>query len=171
MSSLEKLDGWESLSPELRERLAAADLPESLRLDEYDLFLLGPDLIFRDGMLRFGYGTDAWRGEFCLDPDTGAVQVIDDSQSWTFVNSSLELYARSLRLVAGLAPAIVGGDPDGWEDAKNEMQRVIAEWDPPAMISDNYWDGLSWDIAAGNYADQSNLNPLPECRAGSPIGN
>ena len=102
MSSLEKLDGWESLSPELRERLAAADLPESLRLDEYDLFLLGPDLIFRDGMLRFGHGTDAWGGEFCLDPDTGAVQVIDDSQSRTFVNSSLELYARSLRLVAGM---------------------------------------------------------------------
>jgi hypothetical protein len=157
MSSLEKLDGWESLSPELRERLAAADLPESLRLDEYDLFLLGPDLIFRHGMLRFGYGTDGWGGEFCLDPDTGAVQVIHDSQSRTFVNSSLELYARSLRLVAGLAPAIVGGDPDSWEDAKNEMQRVIAEWDAPAMISDNYWDALSWDIATGNYADQSDL--------------
>jgi len=157
MSSWEKLDGWESLSPELRERLAAADLPESLRLDEYDLFLLGPDLIFRDGMLRFGYGTDAWGGEFCLDPDTGAVQVIDDNQSRTFVNSSLELYARSLRLVAGLAPAIAGGDPESWENAKNEMQRAIAEWDPPAMISDTYWDGLSWDIATGNYADQSDL--------------
>ncbi|TQJ22601.1 hypothetical protein FBZ33_2857 [Micromonospora sp. A202] len=52
--------------------------------------------------------------------------------------------------VAGLAPAIVGGDPDGWEDAKNEMQRVIGEWDAPAMTSDNYWDGLSWDIATGN---------------------
>jgi hypothetical protein len=157
MSSWEKLDGWESLSPELRERLAAVDLPESLRLDEYDLFLLGPDLIFRDGMLRFGYGTDAWGGEFCLDPDTGAVQVIDDNQSRTFVNSSLELYARSLRLVAGLAPAIAGGDPESWENAKNEMQRAIAEWDPPAMISDTYWDGLSWDIATGNYADQSDL--------------
>jgi len=157
MSSWEKLDGWESLAPELRERLAAADLPESLRLDEYDLFLLGPDLIFRDGMLRFGYGTDAWGGEFCLDPDTGAVQVIDDNQSRTFVNSSLELYARSLRLVAGLAPAIVGGDPESWENAKNEMHRAIAEWDPPAMISDTYWDGLSWDIATGNYADQSDL--------------
>lgn len=157
MGALEKLDGWESLSPELRERLAAADLPESLRLDEYDLFLLGPNLIFRDGMLRFGYGTDAWGGEFCLDPDTGVVQVIADSQSRTFVNSSLELYARSLRLVAGLAPAIVGGDPESWEDAKNEMQQVIAEWDPPAMISDNYWDGVSWDIATGNYADQSDL--------------
>ncbi|MGQ5262653.1 SUKH-4 family immunity protein [Micromonospora sp. ZYX-F-536] len=157
MSALEKLDGWESLSPELREQLAAADLPESLRLDEYDLFLLGPDLIFRDGMLRFGYGTDAWGGEFCLDPDTGAVRVLDDNQTPTFVNSSLEAYARSLRLVAGLVPAIVGGDPEGWENAKNEMQRVIAEWDPAAMISDNYWDGLSWDIATGNYADQSDL--------------
>jgi hypothetical protein len=157
MSSPEKLDGWESLSPELRQQLAAADLPESLRLDEYDLFLLGPDLIFRNGKLRFGYGTDGLGGEFCLDPDTGAVRVIDDSQSWTFVNSSLELYARSLRLVAGLAPAIVGGDPKSWEDAKNEMRRVIAEWDAPAMIGDNYWDFLSWDIATGNYADQSDL--------------
>ena len=62
MSSLENLDGWESLSPEMRERLAAAKLPESLRLDDCDLFLAGPDLIFRDGMLRFGYGTDAWGG-------------------------------------------------------------------------------------------------------------
>ncbi|MGI5215474.1 SUKH-4 family immunity protein [Plantactinospora sp. CA-290183] len=157
MSALGRLDGWESLSPELRERLAVADLPESLRLDGYDLFLPGPDLVFRDGLLRFGYGTDACGGEFCLDPDSGAVQVIDDSQTRTFVNSSLELYARSLRLVAGLAPAIVGGDPDGWEDAKNEMQRVIAEWDASAMISDNYWDALSWDIATGNYADQSDL--------------
>ncbi|WP_328534400.1 SUKH-4 family immunity protein [Micromonospora zamorensis] len=157
MSSLGKLDGWESLSPELRERMVAADLPESLRLDEYDLFLLGPDLIFRDGLLRFGYGTDAWGGEFCLNLETGAVLVIDDSRTRTFVNSSLDLYARSLRLVARLAPAIVGGDPDGWEDAKNEMQRVIGEWDAPAMTSDNYWDGLSWDIATGNYADQSDL--------------
>jgi hypothetical protein len=157
VSSLERFDGWESLSPQSRDRLAAADLPESLQLDEYDLFLLGPDLIFRDGMLRFGYGTDAWGGEFCLDLDTGAVRVIDDSRTRTFVNSSLELYARSLRLVAGLAPAIVGGDPEGWENAMNEMQRVIAEWDGPAMISNNYWDCLSWDIAAGNYADQSDL--------------
>ncbi|MGC9667634.1 SUKH-4 family immunity protein [Planosporangium sp. 12N6] len=157
MSALENLDGWESLSPELRDRLAAADLPESLRLDDCDLFRLGPDLIFRDGMLRFGYGTDAHGGEFCLDPDTGAVQVFDYNQLWRFVNSSVELYARSLRLVAGLAPAIVGGDPEAWEDAMNEMQRVIAEWDPPAMIGDNYWDALSWDIATGNYGDQSNL--------------
>jgi hypothetical protein len=41
-----------------------------------------------------------WGGEFRLDPDTDVVQVIDDRQSRTFVNSSLELYARSLRLVA-----------------------------------------------------------------------
>ncbi|MBF9131172.1 SUKH-4 family immunity protein [Plantactinospora sp. S1510] len=157
MSSVEELDGWESLSPQLRERLAAADLPESLRLDEYDLFLLGPDLNSRDGMLRFGYGTDKWGGEFCLDPNTGAVQVVADNQTRTFVNSSLELYARSLRLVAGLAPAIVGADPDGWEDAKNEMQWVIAEWDAPAMTPDNYWDCLSWDIATGNYANQADL--------------
>lgn len=157
MSSVEELDGWESLSPDLRERLVAADLPESLRLDEYDLFLLGPNLIFRDGLLRFGFGTDAWGGEFCLDLDTDVVRVIDDHQSRTFVNSSLELFARSLRLVSGLAPAIAGGDPEGWEDAKNEMQRCIAEWDARAMISDNYWDCLSWDIATGNYADQSGL--------------
>ncbi|GAB3971558.1 SUKH-4 family immunity protein [Plantactinospora veratri] len=157
MSVLEELDGWGSLSPELRKRLAAADLPESLRLDGVDLFLPGPNLSLRDGMLRFGYGTDAWGGEFCLDLDTGAVQVIDHHRSLTFVNSSLELYGRSLRLVADLVPAIVGGDPDGWEDAKNEMQWVIAKWDAPAMIGDNYWDCLSWDIAAGNYADQSDL--------------
>ena len=157
MSSLETLDGWESLSPELRERLAAADLPESLRLDEYDLFLLGPDLTFRDGALRFGFGTDAWGGEFRLDPGTGAVWVDDDRRSRMFVNSSLELYARSLRFVTGLAPTIVHGGPEGWEDARNEMQRLIAEWDAPAMTSDNYWDCLSWDIATGNYSDQSDL--------------
>lgn len=157
MSSVEKLDGWQSLSPELREQFAAADLPESLRLDEYDLFLLGPDLTFRNGMLRFGYGTDIAGGEFCLDPDTGAVHVIDDNQTRTFVNSSLGLYARSLRLVAGLAPAIVGGDPDSWEDAKNEMRWVIAKWDARAMIADNYWEFLSWEFATGNYADQSDL--------------
>jgi hypothetical protein len=157
MASLDELDGWESLSPELREWLAGVDLPESLRLDEYDLFLLGPDLALRDGMVRFGYATDGLCGEFCLDLLTGAVLVIDDIPSRTFVNSSLELYARSLRLVADLAPAIVGGDPDRWEDAKNEMQRVIEEWDAPAMIGDNYWDFVSWDIATGNYADQSDL--------------
>jgi SUKH-4 immunity protein of toxin-antitoxin system len=157
MSSLEKLDGWESLSPELRARLVAADLPESLRVDEYDLFLLGPDLIFRDGMLRFGYGTDAWGGEFCLDPESGVVQVIDHRQSRRFVNSSLDQFARSVRLVADLAPAIVHGGPEAWENAKDEMQRLIEEWDPPAMISNNYWDVLSWDIATGNYSDQSDL--------------
>ena len=157
MSSLEELDGWESLSPELRERLVAADLPESLRLDEYDLFLLGPDLVFRGGVLRFGFGTDAWGGEFCLDPDTDVVHVIDHRRSRMFVNSTLELYARSLRFVAGLAPAIAGGDPASWEDARDEMQRLIAEWDAPAMSSNNYWDCLSWDIATGNYADQSDL--------------
>ncbi|MET7670945.1 SUKH-4 family immunity protein [Micromonospora luteifusca] len=157
MSSLLKLDGWESLSPELREQLASVDLPESLRLDEYDLFLLGPDLNFRDGMLRFGYATAGLSGEFCLDLDTGAVLLIDESPSPTFVNSSLELFARSLNLVAGLAPAIVGGDPDRWEDAKNEVRRVIEEWDAPAMIEENYWEFLSWEIQAGNYADQSDL--------------
>ncbi|MEV1159499.1 SUKH-4 family immunity protein [Micromonospora chokoriensis] len=157
MSSVHTLDGWESLSPEVRERLAAADLPDALRLDEYDLFLLGPDLVERNGMLRFGYGTDAWGGEFCLDPGTGAVYVLDHNGSTTFVNSSIEVYARSLRLVAGLTPAIVGGDPEKWEDAKDEMQRVIAEWDAQAMASDNYWDALSWDIATGNYANQSDL--------------
>ena len=135
----------------------AAGLPESVRLDAYDVFLLGPDLIFRDGLLRFGYGTDAWGGEFCLDPDTGVVQVVGDDQELTFVNSSLDLYARSLRLVAGLAPAISGGDPESWEDAKSEMRRSIAEWDAPALASDSYWDSLSWDIATGNYADQSDL--------------
>jgi hypothetical protein len=74
-----------------------------------------------------------------------------------FVNSSIELYARSLRLVAGLAPAIVGGGPDTWEDAKNDMRRFIEEWDAPAMKPDSYWDCLSWDVATGNYSDQSDL--------------
>ncbi|MBM7491445.1 hypothetical protein JOD64_002667 [Micromonospora luteifusca] len=157
MSSLMELDGWESLSPALREQLASADLPESLRLDEYDLFLLGPDLIYRDGMLRFGYATAGLKGEFCLDLDTGAVFLIDGNPPPTFVNSSLGLFARSLRLVAGLAPAIVGGDPDRWEDAKNEVRQVIEEWDAPAMIEENYWEFLSWEIQAGNYADQSDL--------------
>ncbi|MEU8182963.1 SUKH-4 family immunity protein [Micromonospora sp. NPDC049044] len=157
MASLHELDWWESLSPELRDRLASVDLPESLRLDEYYLFLLGPDLTFRDGLLRFGYATAGLSGEFCLDPGTGAVLIIDDLPSRTFVNSSLDLYARSLRLVADLAPAIVGGDPDRWEDAKNEMQRLIEEWDAPAMIVDSYWDFISWDVAAGNFADQSDL--------------
>ncbi|MFG1869952.1 SUKH-4 family immunity protein [Micromonospora arborensis] len=157
MSSLMKLDGWESLSPELREQLASVDLPESLRLDEYDLFLLGPDLILRDGMLRFGHTPDGQGGEFCVDLKTGAVLIIDDDLAPTFVNSSLELFARSLRLVAGLAPAIAGGDPDRWEDAKNEMRRAIEEWDAPAMIDDNHWEFLSWEFAGGNYADQSDL--------------
>ncbi|GGO13364.1 SUKH-4 family immunity protein [Micromonospora parathelypteridis] len=157
MSSLTKLDGWESLSPELREQLATVDLPESLRLDEYDIFLLGPDLILRNDMLRFGYATAGLSGEFCLDLDTGAVLIIDENPPPTFVNSSLELFARSLHLVAGLAPAIVGGDPDRWEDAKAEMRQVIEEWDAPAMIEDNYWEFISWEIAAGNYADQSDL--------------
>lgn len=157
MASLDELDGWDSLSPELRERLAGVDLPEALRLDEYDLFLLGPALTMREGMVRFGYATDGLGGEFFLDPGTGAVLVVDEIPSQTFVNSSLELYARSSRLVASLAPAIVGGDPDRWEDAKKEMRRVIEEWDAPAMIGDNYWDFISWEIAGGNYADQSEL--------------
>ncbi|GIM89361.1 SUKH-4 family immunity protein [Paractinoplanes toevensis] len=157
MSALEKLDGWESLSPELRARLAEADLPESLRVDEYDLFLLGPNLIFRDGMLRFGYGTDGWGGDFCLDPDTNAVWVIDHRQSRRFVNSSIGQFARSVRLMVDLAPAIAKGGPEAWENARDDMQRVIAEWDPPAMITNNYWDVLSWDIATGNYSDQSDL--------------
>ena len=152
-----KLDGWESLPPELRDQLASVDLPESLRLYDCDVFLLGPDLILRDGMLRFGYSTDGQGGEFCLDLETGAVLFIDHAPAPTFVNSSLELFARSLRLVAGLAPAIAVGDPDRWEDAKNEMRRVIEEWDPPAMNEDNHWEFLSWDVAAGNYADQSDL--------------
>jgi hypothetical protein len=158
VSLLNELDGWESLSPELRKRLTDADLPESLRLDEYDLFILGPNLALRNGMLRFGYGTDEWGEEFCCDLDTGVVKVIGHyHQSPTFVNSSLGLYARSLRLVAGLAPAIVGPDPDGWEDAKNEMRWVIEKWDPPAMIDDNYWEFLSWEFATGNYAVQADL--------------
>ena len=157
---LEKLPGWESLPAESRERFRAAALPDAmLRLEDSVNFELGPDLAVAEvpgigRVLRFGYATGLFAGEFCLDSDTGAVHLArPDDLPPNFVNSSIEQFGRSVRLVVEHERDLTHGDPETCADAAQEVRAGIAGIDSAADRADTYWDVLYYELADGTYSD------------------
>jgi hypothetical protein len=157
---VEDVPGWDSLPPSLRERFLAADLPVALlKLDDSANFLLGPELSEVDvpslgRLLRFGHGIGLFEGEFCLDLATSAVYLVrPDNLPPTFVNSSLDQFGRSVRLVRRYEPDLTGEDAGAWADAAEEVRSGIARIDPAADKTDTYWDALYYELAEGTYSD------------------
>jgi hypothetical protein len=160
---IEKVPGWESLAPALRKRFLDADLPASfLKLDDSVNFVVGPDLaeveVPRLGrLLRFGHGDNAYGGEFGLNLETGTVHLLMPDNPPAFVNSSLELFARAMRLVTQFEREITTGDAEDREAAVEQIREGIERLDEPAMRTDTYWDAISYDFAAGNYSDNADF--------------
>ncbi|CCH22000.1 hypothetical protein GCM10009848_50860 [Micromonospora lupini] len=156
---VEDVPGWESLSPELRERFRAADLPAALlKLDDSANFLLGPALTEQDvpplgQLLRFGYGTGLFEGEFCLSLATGAVHLIRPDLPPNFVNSTLDQFGQSARLTLRYERDLTEGDVDTYTDAAEQIRAGIARIDPAADETDTYWDSLYYELAAGTYTN------------------
>jgi hypothetical protein len=153
--AVEELPGWEALAPELRERFAAADLPTALlTVDGTAVFLLGPDLAGRDGrMVRFGHGVGLFEGEMCLDLNTGTVHLVRRDLPTFFVNSSLEQFGRSARIVLADEAVLTGSDEEACADAADRIRAAIEGLDPPAEELDTFWDTLHWELAQGTYLD------------------
>ena len=154
-ASVEEMPGWDSLPAELRERFLTAGLPgDLLRLEDSVNFALGPELSEAGRALRFGYGTGLFEGDFCLDLDTGAVRLErPDGLPASFVNSSLEQFGRSVRLVREHERDLTHGDPETCADAAQEVRAGIAAIDPAADRTDTYWDALYYELADGTYSD------------------
>jgi hypothetical protein len=157
---VEEMPGWESMPAASRERFLAAALPAvMLRLGDSVNFALGPELAEAEvpgigRVLRFGYGTGLFAGEFCLDSATGAVHLArPDGLPPTFVNSSLEQFGRSVRLVTEHERDLTHGDPETCADAAQEVRAGIAGIDPAADRTDTYWDALYYELADGTYSD------------------
>ncbi|WP_433378003.1 SUKH-4 family immunity protein [Actinoplanes sp. CA-142083] len=157
---VEDLPGWDSLPAESHKQFLAADLPAAmLQQDESVNFALGPTLAEADmpgigRVLRFGYGTGLFAGEFCLDSATGEVKLArPDDLPPNFVNSSLEQFGRSVRVVLDHEDDLTHGDPDTCADAAQEVRGKIAAIDPPADRTDTYWDALYYELADGTYSD------------------
>jgi len=158
-AGVDELAGWESLSPQWRERLRAADLPAALlKVDSTACFLLGPDLAAVDvpplgHLLRFGYAIGLFAGEFCVELATGAVRLIRADLPSVFVNSSLDQFGRSLRLALRYERVLTADDIEACADAAAEIRAGIAKIDPAADDTDTYWDLLYYELVAGTYLD------------------
>ncbi|MFI5894749.1 SUKH-4 family immunity protein [Actinoplanes sp. NPDC051513] len=157
---VEEVPGWESLPAESRERFLAAALPVAmLKQEESVNFALGPELAEAEvpgigRVLRFGYGTGLFAGEFCLDSAAGEVHLArPDGLPPNFVNSSIEQFGRSVRLVLEHERDLTHGDPETCADAAQEVRAGIAGIDPPADRTDTYWDALYYELAEGTYSD------------------
>jgi hypothetical protein len=157
---VEEVPGWESLPGELRDRFLAAGLPDAmLKLDESVNFVLGPELAEAEvagigRVLRFGYGTGLFAGEFCLDSAPGEVQLArPDGLPPNFVNSSIEQFGGSVRLVLEHERELTHGDPETCADAAQRVRNGIAGIDPAADRTDTYWDALYYELADGTYSD------------------
>lgn len=157
---VDTLPGWESLAPAVRQRFLAADLPARFLTvnQETATFTLGPELAEADvptlgPVLRFGRGGGAYDGDFCIALRTGAVHLVQPDNPPAFVNSNLDLFARTLRLVLRYERKITTGDADDCASAADRIRDGIERMDEPATDTDTYWDAVCYDFAAGSYSD------------------
>lgn len=155
-----RLPGWDSLPADLQAVFAGAHLPSSfLRRDESSAnFVVGPDLAEVDApplgrVLRFGRRIGGFGGDFCLDPTTGVVFLVISGVPPIFVNSTLDLMARTIRLVLRYERRFTTGDAEGCYDTAKEIRAGVERLDEPAAHPDNYWGNFTSDVAAGDYSD------------------
>jgi hypothetical protein len=157
-ADLTLLPGWERLPADVQATFVEAHLPASfLKREGGANFLVGPQLVEVDvpslgRLLRFGHGTSAFNGDFCLNQATGDVYLVMPRNQPVFVNSSLDQLAQTTRLVLPLAPEFTTGDADACQSAALRIRRGIERIDEPAADPDSYWGTISYDIEAGEYS-------------------
>jgi hypothetical protein len=128
-------------------------------------FALGPDLRQIDvpsagRLVRFGrhIGRHPVSGDFCVDPATGeVVLVLVENGPW-FVNSSLDLMARTIRLASGFERQFTTGDAEECWIAAGDFRDALEQIDPPAIDLDNYWGDFIEEARSGNYSDHENFS-------------
>lgn len=162
---LSQLPGWEELPAELRKTFAGARLPSSFlrRTEDHADFLLGPELRQIDvrpagRFVRFGRRTGGVIGDFCLDPTTGEVVLALANNGPWFVNSSLDLLTRTIRLASGFVGQFTTGDAEECFSAAENFSDAVEQIDPPAIDLDNYWGYFIDEVKSGYYSDHENFS-------------
>jgi hypothetical protein len=135
---LSQLPGSEELPADLRKVFTDVRLP-SLFMEWDDGradFALGPDLRQIDvpsagRLVRFGRHIGRHGPEdFCVDPATGEViLVLVENGPW-FVNSSLDLMARTIRLASGFERQFTTGDAEEVWIAAGDFRDAMEQVDP-----------------------------------------
>ena len=127
-------------------------------------FVLGPDLRQIDAppvgrLVRFGRDIGRQGPEyFCVDPATGeVVLVLLENGPW-FVNSSLDLMARTIRLASGFERQFTTGDAEECRIAAEDFRDALEQIDPPAIDLDNYWGDFIDEARSGYYSDHESFS-------------
>jgi hypothetical protein len=163
-ANLTQLPGWESLPADVQRMFADVHLPASfLKRDATSAnFVVGPDLVEVDApplgrVLRFARRIGGFGGDFCLNPATGAVVLAIPGVPPILVNSSLDLLARTIRLVLPFERQFTTGDADDCLSAAQRIRDAIERLDEAAAHPDNYWGSFTWDVEAGDYSDNDDF--------------
>jgi len=157
---LSQLPGWGSLPAEAREKFAGAHLPSAFldRAEDSANFVVGPDLgpvevPSMGRLIRFGRRLGGLGGDFCMNPTTGVVALVIPGIPPMFVNSGIDLMARTIHLALDFQRQFTTGDAEECWSAAEDFRDSLQLIDPPASHPDTYWGTFASDAEAGNYSN------------------
>jgi SUKH-4 immunity protein len=164
-TDLTQLPGWESLPADAQKMFARARVPSSYlkRREDSANYVVGPDLAEVDvppsgRLVRFGRQLGGSGGDFCVDPATGEVVLVMESIPPIFVNSSLDLMARTVEVAVGFERPFTTGDAEECWIATEDFLDALQLIDRRAADPANYWGAFAADVQAGNYSDHPNFD-------------
>jgi hypothetical protein len=107
-------------------------------------------------LLRFG--SSGLADSICVDLMTGyVVEVINAAGApLLFVNTSLEKFTQTVKVVLGRFPYYVEGSTDDEIHAvADELLRMISGIDPEAVVPDRYWSTFIDDVEIGDLSTEA----------------
>jgi hypothetical protein len=154
-----QLPGWQELPADLQKVFADAHLPATFlrRSEDSANFVAGPDLQQidvppRGRLVQFGRRVGGYGGRFCLDRATGEVVLLWRPEAQSFVNSTLDLMARTIRLALDFTEPFVTGSAEERWIAAEDFREALRQVDRPAAASDSYWGLFALDGESGAYS-------------------